>query len=256
MGFGAESGGEVGLPGSRAERFRVGLLDRLGGPAGLEELPSVLTSVAADVLGVDGIGVSAYDVALRVPLGASDVSVVAAELLQFTVGEGPCIQALNAQAEVRASDDDIARRWPMFYSELVRETPYRSIVSLPISITPTLPGAVDLYFGDPRGAFTADLNAAAEVIGYLAAALQATAEPAQPSTQVPELLLPAWMYSGSAAGRLRTWIAAGMVMAGHKSSARDALDRVRAYAYGREESLTDITDALIAGRLRVDDLNL
>jgi hypothetical protein len=256
MGSGATPADKADPGGSLAERFRAALLARVTGPGVLEELPTQLAAVAAEVLGIDGVGVSAYDDTFRVPLGASDITAVAAERLQFTVGEGPCIQALHVQAEVRASADDIQRRWPIFYSELVRETPYLSIVSLPLQITPTIPGAVDLYFEHPTGAFTVDLNTATEVVGYIAEALQATATATEPSTRTPNLLLPAWMYSTSAAGRLRTWIAAGILMGHQKLNAPDALDRLRAYAYAQQQNLTDITDALINGELRIDELNL
>ena len=117
---------------------------------GVELLPSTLARAGLAILPVDGVGLSVIEDRYRVPLGASDDTAIAAERLQFTVGEGPCLQALHDHTEIRASEADLRRRWPAFYDELARLTPYRSIAALPLRITPKLAGAIDLYFTDPR----------------------------------------------------------------------------------------------------------
>jgi hypothetical protein len=106
----------------------------------------------AEVLPSEGAGLSLTSGGFRVPLGASDDTSGAAERLQFTLGEGPCLQAMRDARELRANQDDIARLWPLLYDELVRQTPYRSIASVPLRITPTVVGAIDVYFTDPAGA--------------------------------------------------------------------------------------------------------
>src|SRR4051794_10539556 len=56
-------------------------------------LPVRLARAAADVLGADGAGISFYEDDFRVPLGASDEMTTLAERLQFTQGQGPCLDA-------------------------------------------------------------------------------------------------------------------------------------------------------------------
>jgi hypothetical protein len=190
----------------------------------------------------DAAGLSAFSRPVRVPLGASSDAAATAERLQFTVGEGPCIQALHDRTEIRVSASDMQRRWPIFYDELILRTPYRSIASLPLQITPALAGAIDLYFHDPFAAFTVDLDADT---------LRATSTPAVPSTQAPGALLPAWMHSPNAGERLRTWIATGVLMSLHDLTGPDALVRIRAYAYAQQQDLATVTDAIIDGTLKL-----
>jgi hypothetical protein len=202
-------------------------------------------------LPVDAAGLSAFSRPVRVPLGASSDAAATAERLQFTVGEGPCIQALHDRSEIRVSASDMQRRWPIFYDELILRTPYRSIASLPLQITPALAGAIDLYFHDPFAAFTVDLDAAARAARHVADTLRATSTPAVPSTQAPGVLLPAWMHSPSAGERLRTWIATGVLMSLHDLTGPDALVRIRAYAYAQQQDLATVTDAIIDGTLKL-----
>jgi hypothetical protein len=163
---------------------------------------------------------------------------------------------MRDHTEVRANDADLSRRWPAFYDELIRQTPYRSIASLPLTITPKLDGAIDLYFADPAGAFDVDLGLAAVVADQIVSALRATSTPTMPSTRTADVLLPAWLYSPTASSRLRTWIAAGVIMAGLGLTAADALARIRGYAYAHGKEITHITDAIIGGTLRADALSL
>jgi hypothetical protein len=231
-------------------------LGNSGTKDGIDVLPTALTRAALSVVHADAVGLSAVDDRFRVPLGASDDHAIVAERLQFTVGDGPCLQALHDRAEVRAGDADLSRRWPVFHEELIRDTPYRSIASLPLSITPTLAGAIDLYFTHPSGAFTVDLGVAAAVSEEIVSALRATSTPTLPSTRASGELLPAWLYSPTASGRLRTWIAAGVLMSRFGLTAADALVRIRAYAYAHQQDIGHITDSIIDGSLPVDALRL
>jgi hypothetical protein len=222
----------------------------------IELLPTLLTQAGMMIVPADAIGLSAVDDHFRVPLGASDDDAVAAERLQFTVGEGPCLQALRDRVEVRASEADLSRRWPAFYDELARLTPYRSVASLPLQIMPTLNGAIDFYFIDPTGAFTVDLGLAGLVAQEIVEALRATSTPTAPSVRTAGVLLPGWLYSPNASARLRTWIAAGVVMATLGLNPTNALARIRGYAYARQEDITRVTDAILAGELPADALAL
>ncbi len=103
------------------ERFFLcwtGAEDR--GSASIEMLPVRLTRAAVTVLNVQGASLSVLSGTVRVPLGASDDAANAAERLQFTFGEGPCMAALHGGAAVHVNEDEIARRWPAMYAGLNR----------------------------------------------------------------------------------------------------------------------------------------
>ena len=68
-------------------RFAAVLSHNLDPLRGAETLPTDLTKACVEVLQVDGAGLSAVSDRVQVPLGASDDDAVAAERLQFTVGE-------------------------------------------------------------------------------------------------------------------------------------------------------------------------
>ena len=63
---------------------------------------------------------------MRIPVGASDDPAAAAERLQFTAAEGPCLDAQALARSVLATETLIEQRWPDFYSGLVTRTPFRA----------------------------------------------------------------------------------------------------------------------------------
>jgi hypothetical protein len=135
---------------SIAARFEAALREAATTVPEIDELLPVRLSVAcARVLGVDGAGISlAGKNGERVPLGANDEHAARAERLQFTAGEGPCATAQQAREPVFALLDDLRRRWLAFADLLVRETPYRAVVALPLREAIAGLGAIDLYFRD------------------------------------------------------------------------------------------------------------
>src|SRR4051794_35042784 len=119
---------------SIAARFQAALRDVQTPGAEIPELlPARLSVACPEVLGVDGAGVSlAGPDGERIPLGASSEAAGRAERLQFTAGEGPCATAQQERQPVFARLDDLRRRWLDFAELLVRETPYRGVVALPL----------------------------------------------------------------------------------------------------------------------------
>ena len=97
------------------------------------------------LLPIAGAGLGLMNDAFRVPLGASDDLASAAERLQFTQGEGRCLDASKHCRLVIAGPVDIEQRWPAFARELFNLTPYRAVISLPLPLEPDLGAALDLY---------------------------------------------------------------------------------------------------------------
>ena len=213
-------------------------------------LPLALVEACVDVLAVDGAGLSLTQ-ELRVPLSASDAVVGRAERLQVTLGEGPCLSAAGRATPLVADAAALSLRWPVFHTELVRQTPFRSIASLPIRLPSGQGlGAVDLYSRDEQGApFAAVPHAGPEIADQVATFLLRTS---------------GWLRDGHALGphrlelaadrRLDVWVAVGMVI-GHTGMANvDALALLRAYAFSHDLDLDELAARLTSHRLAVDAL--
>jgi hypothetical protein len=136
-------------------------------------LPTLLSQACVEVLPVDGAGISATQ-DLRVPLGSSGPVAALAERLQTTLGEGPCLTAVQTPLPLTAGLDTLRERWPVFASEFCARTPFRSVASLPL-VPPggrRRLGALDLYQTTAEPMDTALLfSVAAGVAGPAAAAL-------------------------------------------------------------------------------------
>jgi hypothetical protein len=234
--------------GDAAAQLRAALHTSLAGPDD-ELLPDRLAAACATVLGADGAGVSLVDGKYRLPLGASDEVAALAERLQFTLGEGPCLEAAAHGQVTVAGMPEIALRWPAMADELASRTPYRAIVCLPLPLGPHMTGALDLYLADAGDADAIGLSAATAVAQEAARVLGPAADSA--AAKDPR---PPWAGAPSAAARGSVWIAAGMVMADAHLSARDALAVLRAYAYARTQTLEDTAAALTAGALQPGDV--
>jgi hypothetical protein len=235
--------------GELAERYLRAVHEN--GCTDLDLLPAVLSSACREVLPVDGAGLSITG-PLRVPLGASGDEVRAAERLQSTLGEGPCLAAAAEGEPLAADQADIAARWPLFHREITVQTPYRSIVSLPIRAADDRPlGALDLYSRAP-GADRSLLRdeVQREVVDEIARLLL-----------VPLAIGagqdgsgPAWLESTPVNRRMRVWAAVGMLMAVSRQDEADSLAALRGYAFSHDRSLDDLAEAVVAREIDVLEL--
>lgn len=201
-----------------------------------EVLPAVLARACVQVLPVFGAGLS-YTDELRIPLGASDSMAVRAERLQTTLGEGPCLAATRNSVPLRATGDVMAARWPVFHQELLRQTPYRTIVSVPLqSERRGRFGALDLYSTETGGFSELMLDRiCAEVADPIAAILFDG-----PSNRDRDSDLPAWLASDGVMDRMTVWVAIGMVMEQAVFTNLDALSTLRAYAFTHITTLDEL----------------
>jgi hypothetical protein len=222
----------------KAVRHRVTMT---GSP---EVSPSVLSEACVDVLPtVEGAGISLAQRSLRVPLGWSSPTVGIAERAQTTLGSGPCIAAMHAGAARSADAAWMAQWWPVYWDELFRLTPYRSVVSLPLRRAEDPPfGALDLYSTGDDLASTLSLpdleHAVADPIsavlsGAFAALYDADAD------------VPAWIGDDPAVDRTTVWTAVGMLIAVSTQSDVDALATLRGWAYRHGRDLDEVAISLV-----------
>ena len=204
-------------------------------------------------LPVTAAGISLRDHEFRVPLGASDDTAAEAERMQFTHGSGPCLDAAATQAAMHVTLEQMRERWPAFAADFARNSPYRAILSLPLHVSPSISGAVDLYFSDPddveRLVLTDVLTVVSQIGDAIIAAQAATSTDS--GLEVDETH-PAWLFSASAHDRTQVWIALGMLMTAGGMSATNALAVLRAFAFSRDHVLDDVARDLIEGRIDTD----
>ena len=188
-------------------------------------LPELLTLICVDVLTADGASLSLLSGELRMPLAASGEHARVAELVQFTLGDGPCMDTYRTTRAKSWDEAELTRQWPLFLDALVAKTPYRSVTSVPLDLGGTLVGGLDVYFVSPVAMSSAAL-ADARAIGRLVA--QTLREASGLEREGPDAR--SWMQNPSTRGRATTWIAVGIVAQQAGLASAEALDVIRAYS--------------------------
>jgi hypothetical protein len=237
---------------SLAQRFAAAVASATEGESDAALLPDGLARASADVLPVDGVGISVLAGGLgRSPLGASSSETARAERLQFTVGRGPCLLAHDSGQPVFVVEEDIRRRWPIFADLLFTDTSYRGIVSLPMRSTLVGSGALNLFFRDPAGVRELDVFDAVTVGDLVTGAL---GESAVWSTW-SEAAGPDWARSPAALRRAAVWHAVGRTSGELDIDASEALAVLRGYAYAAGRTVDSVAADLVSGRLMPADVH-
>ena len=212
-----------------------------------------LARACARVLPVAGVGISMFGSnGIRIPVGASDDDAAAAERLQFTAAEGPCLDAHALARSVLATETLIAQRWPDFYTGLVARTPFRAVAAIPWPNTLKGAGTVDLLFQHSRDLADLDFAEADEVIAQVEHTLD--------SESVIEFSAlgpgPAWLAGPAANSRNAVFIAMGMLNVALDVSAPDALALLRGHAYATSRTVDEIAHDVANRRIAAQDLRV
>ena len=204
-----------------------------------------LCEVTADEIGVTGAGVMLMS--RDVPQGSLCTTNAVSELieeLQFTLGEGPCVDAYHEDRVVLEPDlaDPRTPRWLAFTPRAV-EAGARAVFGFPLRVGAVRLGALNLYQDEP-GPLSDDQHADALVMADVVAAwvLDVQAD-APPGALAEELESDAEFY-----GVVHN--AAGMVSVQLGVSVTEAMIRLRAYAFAHERLLRDVAQDVVARRLR------
>jgi GAF domain-containing protein len=175
----------------------------------------------------------------------NDVSALI-EDLQYALGEGPCVDAYQQDRPVLEPDlaHPLTPQWLAFTGPAL-EAGVRAIFGFPLQVGAVRLGALNLYRDQP-GPLTDDQHADALVMADVAAqailVLQANA---------PAGKLAAELEAGADLHYV-VHQASGMVAAQLDVSVGHALIRLRAYAFGNDQSLTEVAQDVVARRLRFD----
>jgi len=236
----------VGQPEVAGDR-RARIVARIVAAGGSPSAPGPLCQVAADVIGLTGAGVMVlHDGVPQASLCSTGPVSALIEELQYTLGEGPCIDADRSGTVIIEPDLAVPAtpRWPAFSPEALGAGA-RAVFGFPVRIGAARIGALNV-FRDRSGPLSdeqhADALVMADVIARTILDFQAYAE------------------SGADAVELNADIhsvvhqAAGMVSVQLDISVGDALARLRAYAFGIDRSITEVAREVVTRVLNFNSL--
>ena len=206
-----------------------------------------LCEVAAEVSAASGAGIMVL--ADGRPQGTLCTTNSVSDLiedLQYTLGEGPCVDAHRfgkAVVEPDLAAPDLPR-WQAFAPRAV-EAGARAVFGFPVRLGAARLGAVNLYRDRP-GPLSHDQHAAALVVADVAAytilLLQAGAAPGEVAAELER----------EANFKLVVHQAAGMVSVQLDVSVGDALVRLRAHAFRTDRPVADVARDVVSRALRLD----
>ena len=180
---------------------------------------------------------------VRLPVGAAGAYVSEAEQLQVTLGHGPCVTSAELGRPLLSSEADLARRWPLYHAALVRRTPFRSTLSLPLARADGhVFAALDAYSTDSVLRLTDPLEAVSSDLGEIVAMLLLGA-----LSEDKHLLT--WPPTDELRQRQQVWVAVGMVLEAASVTDLDALAILRGYAFRTDQLLDVVVQQLVSGRL-------
>ena len=168
------------------------------------------------------------------------------EDLQYTLGEGPCVDAYQQGQVVTEPDlaDPVTHRWLAFSPPAV-QAGVRAVFGFPLRVGTVRLGALNLY-RDWSGPLTASEHANALIVADVAArwVLEAQAG-AAPDTVARELETGADFH-------FTVHNAAGIVSVQQGISVTEALIRLRAFAFTNGRLVADVAQDVISHKLRLE----
>ena len=189
----------------------------------------------------DGVGLAVISSeGVPEPTFVSDGRSRLIEDLQFTLGEGPCVDAVRSGSPVLLDDvralTDATRRWPTFAKE-AEASGVRAVFAFPVRVGAIALGALDLYRSRPGTLDADELAAVLRTVDGIAAVLLDVSAAGGDGVTEPTY-------------RMVVHQAAGMVMAQTGTNIATALARLRATAFSEGIVINDIAADVVAGRRR------
>ncbi|SDS98088.1 GAF domain-containing protein [Friedmanniella luteola] len=227
------------------------LISAVGGQRGVAAADR-LCRACVNLLAVDAAAISlVFDGVSTGTLGSSSELARQYDELQFTVGEGPCLESVSTRAPVLVFDlaaDIGTGRWPGYGPALLAYG-IVGVFAMPVLVAGEYVGALDLFRTrtaslegqDLSGALVAAELAEMPLLDLLTDNLEKSV--ADPSTA-------AWAELNQIA-RAEVNQATGMLVAQLDVGPAEALVRLRAHAYATNRSATEVARDILERRLRL-----
>ncbi len=228
------------MDGQRRDRLKRMIAERSAG----SEWPPGLCAVCVQVLpGVDAAAlVLRSDTRAQEMVSASDRWAVALEELQYTLGEGPGVEAHRSGGPVLAGDVSAEQgRWPVF-ADAAAEEGLVAMFAFPLQIGGIRLGTLDLYRRRPGG-LTAEAVADAAVLADVATLRLLENEFAADEHKLRMEV----SYQD-------VHLATGVLAAKLQIGLEDAFVRLRGHAFAEQRSLLDVSRDVLDQRISLDRL--
>ena len=227
------------------------LLAAVDGRRGVEAADR-LCEACVVLLDIDAAAISlVFDGASGGTLGSSGAPARIYDELQFTLGEGPCLESVARRIPILVVDlaDPGEVRWPAYGPAMLAHQ-IRGVYAIPIVVAGEFVGALDLFRTQPghppdeelSGAVAAAELAGVPLLDLLDGDLQAAV--ADPNSN-------AWAEL-NALSRAEVSQATGMLVAQLEVDPAEALVRLRAHAYATGRSATDVARDILERRLKLE----
>jgi hypothetical protein len=218
------------------------------GQSAVEDVTGQLRAIcraAARALSASGVGLSvmATDGGHGMA-AASDAATERIEELQFTFGEGPCVDAYTSSRPVLVPDltADAMRRWPV-YAPAIHDAGVRAVFAFPLQVGAVRLGALDVFRPSAGPLSRTELG---QAFTFADRAVTILLDGQERATEDADGL------DNAIDNRIELFQAQGMVMVQLGVSLGEALARIRAYAYAEDRRLGAVAADVVARRLRFD----
>jgi hypothetical protein len=204
-----------------------------------------LCSGCRDLLLVSGASISLAAKNVLAPLCGTDSTITALDDMQFTLGEGPTLDAFSQGQPVMEAhlDAELPTRWPVL-AETGVGPDVGSVFAFPLGVGAARVGVLTLYQRRASAlsrAQHADALIAADVLAHVILSRQGRAP--------GESLAAEFKEAGSSRAEIHQ--ASGMLSEQIHMSVADALVQLRSHAYATGRPVTTLALAVIARQLRL-----
>jgi len=227
------------------------LLAAVDGRRGVEAADR-LCEACVVLFDIDAAAISlVFDGATSGTLGSSGEPARIYDELQFTLGEGPCLDSITFKGPILVADlaDPDVARWPISGPAMLSHR-IRGVFAMPVLVAGEHIGALDFFRAQPgdlgednlAGAIAAAELAGVPLLDLMNDDLEAAVN--DPGSNAwPEL---------QALSRAEVSQATGMLVAQLGVEPAEALVRLRAHAYATGRSSTDVARDILDRRLRLE----
>lgn len=169
-------------------------------------------------------------------VGKSDNQSAVVDDLQFTVGEGPCHDALRTGRPVHSSNLGTETRWPG-YCSAAEEHDVLAVYAFPLQVGAVSLGVLDVYDSRVR---VLDEREWGLALAYAEIATESLLHSSGAETDFIDPGLRTALGS-----RAQIYQAQGMVTVDNDISLNEAMVRIRAFAYGNRRAITDVAHDIV-----------
>lgn len=222
------------------------LLDLASSSADVDQFLDCLVNYSAETLGGARKSLCAITLKQRrktTMVACSDARTRELDEIQHSLGEGPCLQALQTCTTVLIPDLDMECRWPE-YVEAISAEGIRSVLAVPLPLAGESKAALNLYAREPRVFNVKMIEEAENYAASAARILNFSVNLSQRQDIIRDL-------KSAMTNRTAIDLAVGIIMAENRCSQARAVNILREASNHRNVKLRELA-MQIAGRISSD----